>query len=173
MRASLVSTRSALPRRKVASSLATASLAGLLALQVQSAPPVHAAETVPVTYQGHAYPTAGPAPTEDKPQSKLWFNDGAWWALMRVPAGVTVHRLGADHAWTNTGTVVDERLASTADALWEGGKLYVASRTGSGALRVIRLSYDDATDSYSVDFSQQVASGGSESITLARDSLGR
>ena len=37
--------------------------------------------------------TAGPAPTEDKPQSTLWWNDGAWWALMRVPAGVTPVRL--------------------------------------------------------------------------------
>jgi hypothetical protein len=45
-------------------------------LQVAAAPQARAA--TPVTYQGAVYPTAGPSPTEDKPQSKLWYNDGAW-----------------------------------------------------------------------------------------------
>src|SRR5688572_29363022 len=85
--------------------LLAALLAALLSLQVGLAGPASAA--TPITYAGPTYPTAGPAPTEDKPQSKLWYNDGSWWALMRVTAGVTIHRLGTDHKWVNTGTVVD------------------------------------------------------------------
>jgi hypothetical protein len=51
--------------------LVTAFLVVLLGLQVGAAPPAAAAE--PTTYQGMTYPTAGPAATEDKPQSKLGF----------------------------------------------------------------------------------------------------
>ncbi|HVH95299.1 MAG TPA: hypothetical protein VM688_10315, partial [Nocardioidaceae bacterium] len=28
-------------------------------------------------------------PTSDKPQSKLWFNDGLWWATMFDPVSLT------------------------------------------------------------------------------------
>ena len=142
----------------------------LLTLQVQGAPAARAA--TPVTYQGPTYPTAGPAPTEDKPQSKLWYNDGSWWALMRVSSGVTIHRL-VNHVWQNTGAVVDERVASTGDALWQGGKLYVGSRVSGGAMRAIRFSYNAITDTYTRDFVKQVASGGTESMSIARDSTGK
>lgn len=145
-------------------------VAALLGTQVGVAAP--AAAATPVTYQGAAYPTAGPAPTEDKPQSKLWYNDGAWWGLLRVSAGVTIHRLN-DHVWRNTGTVVDERIASTGDALWANGKLYVGSRVSGGAMRAVRFSYNASTDTYSRDFSKQVAAGGTESMSIARDSKGR
>ena len=147
-------------------------VAGLLGLQVLVAPPAAATATA-VTYQGSTYPTAGPSPTEDKPQSKLWYTDGSWWALMRVSSGVTIHRLLSDHTWQDTGVLVDERLPSTGDALWDSGKLYVASRTSGGAMRAIRFSYDPATDTYSRDFSKQVGSNGTESISIARDTTGK
>src|SRR4051794_12757854 len=35
---------------------------------------------VPTTYADQAYGAAAEAPTKDKPQSKLWFNDGSWWS---------------------------------------------------------------------------------------------
>src|SRR5688572_5653834 len=117
--------------RRVTAAL-VALLAGLLSLQVVVAPTARAAD--PVTYQGPAFGGTGPSPTEDKPQSKLWFNDGSWWALMRTGGNgsdgnpdVTIHRLLANHTWSNTGTVVDKRSASTADTMLENGKLYVAS----------------------------------------------
>ncbi|WP_236836717.1 hypothetical protein, partial [Blastococcus sp. KM273129] len=129
---------------------------------------------------GPAFATAGPSPTEDKPQSKLWFHDGSWWALMRTDgvssaAAVTVHRLQPDHTWVDTGTVVDSRAGSSGDALWEDGKLYVASRVTNGALQAARLSYDPASRTYSMDsgFPKSVTSGDIESTTIARDSLGR
>ncbi|MCF6736924.1 hypothetical protein E9565_17495, partial [Blastococcus sp. KM273129] len=131
---------------------------------------------------GPAFATAGPSPTEDKPQSKLWFHDGSWWALMRTNVNgadgnpdVTVHRLQPDHTWLDTRTVVDKRAASTGDALWEGGKLYVASRVTNGALQAARLSYNPASRTYSMDsgFPKSVTSGSIESTTIARDSRGR
>ena len=62
-----------------------------------SAAPAAAAEAV--TYLGPGYEAvADAAPSADKPQSKLWFAEGSWWAEMRTVAGsVTVHRLTAGH----------------------------------------------------------------------------
>ncbi|WP_448614590.1 fibronectin type III domain-containing protein [Modestobacter sp. URMC 112] len=150
---------------------------GLLTLHTAGAPAAAAADAVPVTYAGPAYPVAGGPPSADKPQSKLWHNDGAWWGLLRSTSGpITVHRL-RDHVWQDTGTVVDDRAASTGDALWEGGKLYVSSRVSgsAGTLRVVRMSYESTTDVYSLDagFPITIGKGGSESITIARDGLSR
>ncbi len=162
----------ALPARRTAW-LVAALLSLLVVLQVPVADAARAAE--PVSYAGQTYPVGGPAPTEDKPQSKLWYNDGAWWALMRTTGGVYIHRLGADHVWRSTGTVVDERLPSTGDALWDGTHLYVGSRVSNGAIRVLRFSYDPSRDTYTMDagFPKQIASGGTESASIDRDSTGR
>jgi hypothetical protein len=67
--------------------------------------PASAAVDVPVTYQDHTYSSAVTKPNADKPQSKLWYHDGAWWVSM-VEAGGTrvfVHQLLPDHTWRNTG----------------------------------------------------------------------
>jgi hypothetical protein len=132
----------------------------------------------PVTYQGHSYSTSAIAPTADKPQSKLWYNDGAWWALMVAPsAKVQIFELLSNHTWRDTGTVVDDRTTSTGDALWDGaaGKLYVGSRAdGGGQVRLARLSYNSSTRSYSMDsgFPDPITANGSESLTIAKDSTG-
>ena len=176
---SVVQSRAVLPTPVHARVLAAlvAFVLSLLALQGAGAPTAAAADAVPVTYAGPAYPVAGGPPSADKPQSKLWHNDGAWWGLLRSTGGpITIHRL-QDHVWQDTGTVVDDRAASTGDALWEGGKLYVSSRVAgsTGTLRVVRMSYDSTTDGYSLDagFPITIGKGGSESITIARDSLSR
>src|SRR3954454_25085934 len=167
--------------RTLLAALLAGSLAALLSLQTVAATRAQAADPVPRVYQDQAFPTAGASPTEDKPQSKLWFNDGAWWALMRTAtngtdgtADVTIHRLQSDHTWKDTGTVVDLRASSSGDALWEGGKLYVASKNTSGAIQVARLSYDTARG-YSMDagFPVTLATSGTESVTIARDSQSR
>jgi hypothetical protein len=136
------------------------------------------AACTPVTYQGHAYSTSAIAPTADKPQSKLWYNDGAWWGLLVAPsAKVQIFELLANHTWRDTGTVVDDRATSTGDALWDEAtnKLYVASRAdGGGQVRLARLSYNSGTRSYSMNagFPDQIAANGSESVTIAKDSTG-
>lgn len=141
--------------------------------------PAAAAAAGPVTFADHVYAaTAVGPPSADKPQSKLWFQDGSWWAVMLGSASVNIFELGADHVWHDTGTVVDPRVSSTADALWSGGQLYVASRTAgaAGAIEVSRYSYSATTRRYSQDSGFPVTvggAGGSESVTIDRDTLGR
>src|SRR5215204_3129220 len=69
-------------------------------------------------------------PTEEKSQSKLWYNDGSWWGIIfnRSTKKHQIYRYDwASHAWNDTGTVVDDRPSAKADALSDGNKLYVAS----------------------------------------------
>jgi PKD repeat protein len=163
----------ALATRKRTSALLVPLLAVLLLMQGLLGP-AGAADATPRMYQDQTF-TGATSPTEDKPQSKVWFNDGFWWALMRSSAGVTIHKLQANHTWLNTGTVVDTRSASTGDALSEDGKLWVASRVTNGAIQGARLSYNTTTDKYTMDsgFPKSVTSGAIESVTIARDSQKR
>ncbi|MGV8968640.1 MAG: fibronectin type III domain-containing protein [Cellulomonas sp.] len=130
----------------------------------------------PVTYPGPSYAAAaGAPPSADKPQSKLWYAQGAWWAVMRTKTGpVTVRRLEANHTWTDTGVVVDDRVTSTADVLYDGGKVFLTSRVANGAMEVLRLSYDQAAGRWRIDagFPVSPTTAGSESASIARDSLG-
>ena len=140
-----------------------------------------AAVGVPTTYLDHSYAATVKNPSADKPQSKLWYTDGSWWALMVPPGGADVHicRLNRSaHSWVDTGVQVDARTNSTGDALWTAADqtLTVVSRTGSANPRVLRYSYDAVTGSYSLDNGFPVtiqAGGGSESATIDRDSTGR
>jgi hypothetical protein len=142
-------------------------LASLVTLPAQAA--------APTWYQDHLYSTGATAATADKPQSKVWYNDGSWWALM-IPAGgttVNIHKL-VNHTWTDTGTVVDTRVTSTGDALFSGSRLYVISRTsstGAGAIRLYRFTY--AGGVYTKDLTNQFGGAGSESATIDKDSDGR
>jgi len=130
------------------------------------------------TYEGPSYPTnVTLSPTSDKPQSKVWHHAGSWWALMLSAADNRQHifRLEADHTWRDTGTSVDNRWGSRADVLLDGDKLYVGSRTNSGNPRLYRLTYQPATNGWSLDpgFPVDIGSGGSRSLTIAKDSTGR
>src|SRR5215212_9533305 len=99
------------------------------------------------------------APTGEKPQSKLWFNDGTWWASMfnRTAEEFRIYRYDrATHTWSDTGTLIDERNSSKADTLWDGSHLYVAtagtsSTDSAHSARILRYSYDAVTKRYSLD----------------------
>lgn len=156
--------------------VAAATTLGLLAPAV----PASAAVGVPVTYLDHTYSSTVTRPSADKPQSKLWFLDGAWWALMVSAGGshVTVHELLPDHTWRDTGAVVDSRPNSSGDALWSArhNKLYVASRVSGANLQVAVLTYSSQTRSWAMapGYPATVDSGGgSESASIDQDSLGR
>jgi hypothetical protein len=122
------------------------------------------------------------APTGEKPQSKLWFNDGTWWASMfnRSTEEFHIYRYdGVAHTWGDTGTLIDERNSSKADTLWDGSHLYVATAGPTSASshsgRILRYSYDAATKKYSLDpgFPVSVTNGGMEAIVLDKDTTGR
>ena len=143
----------------------------------------------------HTKATESPTPTADKAQSKLWFQDGSWWGLLwSASANATkIHKLDvATQAWQETGTVVDARANARGDALWDAkdGKLYVVSGSTvlsewssppsqeavtSGSAELHRFSYNASTKTYSRDagFPVTVHSGSTESITVAKDSVGK
>ena len=124
------------------------------------------------------------SPTSEKPpQSRLWFNDGAWWGVLFDDSTekyyVYRYEWGA-HAWSRTGTVIDDRNSAGVDVLWDGTHLYVATAGPSSdsdyhSARVLRYGYDAAIEAYSPDsgFPVTVASGGTEAIVLAKDTTGK
>jgi hypothetical protein len=106
--------------------------------------------------------------TSDPEQSKLWYNDGAWWGGLFVSSGTGS---GGSHfnifkftpgteTWTDTGRQVDIRDLSHGDYLWDAAdnKLYVASSKSictfvptpptqpcNDSVRVYRYSYNAAS----------------------------
>jgi hypothetical protein len=77
-----------------------------------------------LTYSGVSNP-----PTSDKPQSKLWWNAGSWWADMwKTGSGWHIYRLDRSaETWVDTGVLNDTRGSTLADVLWDGTHLYIAS----------------------------------------------
>ncbi len=69
-------------------------------------PATTAAAPVTAGYRDFSY-TGASAPTGEKPQSKLWFNDGIWWGNLFNSASKTYHIYRLDWAtqtWSDTGT---------------------------------------------------------------------
>jgi hypothetical protein len=123
-------------------------------------------------------------PTGEKPQSKLWFNDGRWWADLFYPADGTYHIYWLNTAtqqWIVTSTVLDARPRTKADCLWDGTHLYVVSGGGqisTGAdldAKLYRYSYHSASHSYTPDlgFPVTVRAGGAETIVIDKDTKGK
>jgi hypothetical protein len=117
--------------------------------------------------------------TGAKPESKLWFQDGRWWATLWLPSASSyrIHWLDpSTQTWVDTGVAIDERPRSRQDALQAGGKLYVASRfAGSPAQnRLYRFTYVPSTRTWAPDagFPINIPGGGTESMTIARDTRG-
>ncbi len=132
---------------------------------------------VPVAYPDFGYGMGTQSPTKDKPQSKLFYQAGAWWGLLVNPAtsDVRIFELVANHAWRDTSAVVDDRVDSTADALWDGQRLHVVSRTGTGEVRFLTFTFDPGARTYRPDQAAPtvLATGGAKSSSVAVDGLGR
>lgn len=126
------------------------------------------------------------APTAEKNQSKLWFNDGSWWGILfnntASPDQYRIYKFDTStRTWSDTAIQVDTRNTSHPDALWDGTHLYVASGVhaslpgSSEDIRVYRYSYDTNNDTYSLDagFPVVIGSGPVEAVVLTRDSTGQ
>ena len=129
------------------------------------------------TYPGSSYGRdQRVVPTGTDEQSKLWYFDQAWWALMVAPADQTVrvHELMRDHTWRPTGAVVGG-AATVGDALLIGSDVWAAYQSGDGFVDVVRLGYDSATREWAVvpGFPVRVSAATGAGPTLARDSTGR
>ena len=137
-----------------------------------------------IGHKDGSYGSGGSAPSGSKPESKLWYNDGIWWATIRTAAGVFLHRLDPNtDSWVNTNVALDNRRSSRADTLWDGTKLYVASQVFSdsaftesgsnGEARLYRFSYNSGSHTYALDggFPVIIRSGWrTETLTIARTS---
>jgi hypothetical protein len=137
-----------------------------------------------VGYQGPQFTAnAVSAPTGQKPQSKLWFNDGSWWGSLFVPGASAeqhrIHRLDpVTQTWRDTGTALDDRNSSEADILWDGIHLYVASSSDTVAgIRLFRYSYNRRARRYRPDsgFPVEIGTGAgpTEGVVLAKDTARR
>jgi hypothetical protein len=148
-----------------------------------SSPAAAAAAAGDVGYRSFSYGSTVSAPTGQKPQSKLWHNDGSWYGALWSTAGKAfrIYRLNwATQTWVDTGVKIDERRKAQPDVLWDGSHLWVASAvkegsTGDLSARVLRYSYNSATTAYSLDagYPITIANVATEAIVLDRDSTGR
>lgn len=123
--------------------------------------------------------------TAEKPESKLWWNDGSWWACMWSTAGNAYHIYELDwstQTWIDTGVPIDDRKPTMADVLWDGTKLYVVShiwvdnKGGTAAAgqrgELFRYSYNSGVYSLDSGFPVEVNSSVSEALVLDKDSTG-
>jgi hypothetical protein len=151
---------------------------------------VSATASAPVTagYRDfHFGPSVNNTPTGEKPESKLWFNDGTWWGVLWDPTAgsFAIYRFDAStQTFASTGILIDARAGSKSDVLWDGQRLYIVSHIFTEspgpvppplAARLYRYSYDSILNSYSLDagFPTNVNSSESETLVLDKDSTGK
>jgi hypothetical protein len=140
---------------------------------------------------GPAYTTGtSGSPTTSKPESKLWFNDGFWWAVMAKKVTATdneyhIFRLRLrPQRWIDTGVVVDGRDSTRQDVLWTGSKLFIAAHKYVGVsnfdpapapgdqMSLYRFSYNAGTNTYTLDGTAVINDQKSETLVIDRDSTG-
>ena len=140
-------------------------------------------------YQSISYSGVPNPPTSDKPQSKLWWNDGSWWADMwTTGVGWQIYRLDrGSKTWVSTGLLNDNRSNTLADTLWDGknNKLYIASHvvtvssdsspkpsvSGQPA-KLYRYSYSGGKYTLDTGFPSVITNNSSESMTIDKDTTG-
>lgn len=125
--------------------------------------------------------TADLSPPESRGQHRLWFAHGRWWAGLSQPSTghVTIFRLEWDtQRWVDTGVIVDERPNTIQDVVWSGEHAYVVSAgrraSARDAIRVLRYSFDEASDRFELDanFPVEVGPSGTPAAFIAVDSVG-
>ncbi|GAA1627125.1 Ig-like domain-containing protein [Georgenia ruanii] len=152
-------------------------------LSALQSPPA-SAEPVEAGYRDFSYGSSISAPTGDKPQSKLWYNDNSWWGVLYNATSKQweIYKFDvASQSWSTTGTSLETRKPVQADTLWDGSKLYVifhvkdTSSLADVRVGFTRLSYDAARKTYSIDsgFPVTAATRKVESAVLDKDSTGK
>lgn len=122
------------------------------------------------------------SPTASKPQSKLWWAQGSWWAVMlSKTTGNQFHIWkfdSASHRWSDTGTVVDTRQRSRIDTLSDGSSLYTVgavennATTSADAIKFTRYTYSGGKYVVDAGFPKTLNNGGVEAAVLAKDGSG-
>ena len=140
-----------------------------------------------IGYRGPSFAGAGSSPSGSKPESKLWWNDGYWWASLwdTATSDFYIYKLNlSTQTWERTNTPLDPRTGTRADVLWDGTKLYVASHvftespaatTSANAGKLWRFSYNASTDIYTLDsgFPVDINAAKTETLVIDKDSTGK
>ena len=116
--------------------------------------------------------------TGEKPQSKLWFHAGHWWAVLpsksAKPAGTWLWRLEADNHWKNV-LRLSSSTKTKADAKAVGDVTHVLLHGGSPQL--VSVQYDGVNDTYALWTARPTPTAitlpGRETATIDVDSTGR
>ncbi|HET9221369.1 MAG TPA: hypothetical protein VFO07_02640 [Roseiflexaceae bacterium] len=138
---------------------------------------------LPAGYADFKFNDNANTPTGEKPQSKLWYNDGRWWADMVAADGLHyIYYLDVPtQTWMKTTTALDPRTKTKSDCLWDGVHLYVASGGGSSSTgadleaKLYRYTYNATSKTYALDsgFPVTIRTGGAETLVLDKDSTGK
>lgn len=153
-------------------------------------------QSVPVEtgYRDHYFGTSvNSTPTGEKPESKLWWNDGYWWGILwnNNAGAYQIYRYLPGNPpltnpeWQPTGVAVETRNCKV-DVLWDegAGKLYIVShiftenatggQSSSNSGKFRRFSYNPATEVYTLDIGPiDVNNAKSEALVIAKDSTGK
>jgi PKD repeat protein len=134
-------------------------------------------------YQDQSQAGAGTtAPSADKPESKLWYAAGNWWADLWDTISSTHHIFELNRStekWVDTGVVLDPRSDTQSDTLWDGSHLYVASHViASASTKAVsgqpawlyRYSLSGTTWSLDSGFPTQIENYSVEALTISEDS---
>ncbi len=155
-----------------------AALLAVLSIGSIGVPTISAVTKIDAGYRDSTYGNTSGADdvTVSAAQSKLWFNDGRWFANMFDPATKSpkfrVYSFNeATQDFTSTGVAVDDRDRSLADVLSVGNTVYIASSHPTKDLRFYRLAYNTTTHTYAVTVNAKVipnTSTGTLYATIAR-----
>ncbi|HWL08101.1 MAG TPA: hypothetical protein VNQ76_06850 [Planctomicrobium sp.] len=125
--------------------------------------------------------TGVPHPTQDKPQSKLWYAHGHWWAWLPAVDGSTIWQR-RDDGWKAVESLNDslKELPRQAD-VWSEGNQVRAVLAGRNQLAVAALEYDAAQESYKFQSAPvhwkfapvEKSTLATETATISRDGRGR
>ena len=167
--------------------LVVSGLATVIGEPVGAATPTVDAPVPTYGFPSVTYTGSGQAATEEKPQSKLWWNDGSWWADMwTTGSGWRIYKLDRTaEKWVDTGVGIDSRTNTLADTLWDGAHLYVASHVVTTSTenapvaslpnqpaRLYRYSYANGKYTLDAGFPTTITSDSSETMTIDKDSTG-
>ena len=137
-------------------------------------------EGPPQNYRGpdHGTALAVPPSAFEGGQSRLWFHDDAWWAVMLEPAdsSARVFELLPDHSWRATSALVNKDVLGLGDALAEGARLRVVSQSTAGVV-FTALRYDEGAREYRPVTAEPVLVTDHQAVpgavSIARDTTGR
>jgi hypothetical protein len=178
-------------RRLRAAALSITVAGGLLAVPAGPWDAAAAAAPVTVGFRDHSY-AGTTAPTAEKPQSKVWFHDGAWFGVLfrttqpgpPATGNFYIWRLDpVTQTWVDTGTLVDTRSDVNIDMLADGNALYAVSSSGSPnpardrKVKVWGFTYDSVAKTYNLSGAFPAAGvvigdGEVETVTIEKDSTG-